>query len=349
MTLGHILVVIVVALIIAGLVAPTEAMSWWRRGDLDDKAIHWPTRAEAFQRPGDDPDDEMPDALPPETDHYLVYLSGIGISSPDQLPVVETPLIDLLQQRVGHTTLIWQIYPYSVENTALTQGRRLARLWRTLSVWKHEKARWRALSFLINLRNAFQMFVSSDKRYGPVFNLAVAQQIAAALVRHGYVPEHHRPVTLLGWSGGAQIAAGAAWHLAALGVPVRLLSMAGILSSDPGLDRCLRIWHMRGDSDRAQELGLVLFARRWPIFRNSSWNRARREGRLTVVSLGALRHTGHGGYFAASPPLPDGREPRQATVDHILGVLVDAGLATDGLAGIPGDDRASRRSEDDPT
>ena len=110
----------------------------------------------------------------------------------------------------------------------------------------------RAAVFLINLRNAFQLFVSSDRRYGPVFNLAIAQQIAAALVRSGYVPEHRRPVTLLGWSGGAQIAAGAAWYLAALGMDVRMLSMAGILSSDPGLDRAKQIWHLRGAADRVQ-------------------------------------------------------------------------------------------------
>lgn len=333
MTLGHVLVVIVVALTIAALIAPTEAMTWWRRGDLDDKAIHWPGLAEAFQRPGDDPDDTVPPALPAESGHYLVYLSGIGISSPDQLPAVEAPLVELLRRRTGHTTVISEIYPYSVENTALTQGRRLSRLWRALAAWKFEKARWRALAFLINARNAFQMFVSSDKRYGPVFNLAVAQQIAAALIRHGYVPEHRRPVTLLGWSGGAQIAAGAAWHLAALGVPVRVMSMAGILSSDPGLDRCEQIWHMHGDADRVQALGALFFARRWRVFRNSSWNRARREGRLTLVSMGDLRHTGRAGYFAATPLLADGREPRQATIDYILEVLVEAGLATDACAG----------------
>ena len=333
---------IVVALCIAGMVAPAEAIGWWRRGRLDETWVHWPSVPEAFARPGDEPDDRVPDELPDETGHYLIYLSGIGISSPDELPVVEIPLVRQLAERIGDTTVIWRIYPYSVRNTALTQGRRLSGLWRTLARWKFEKHRLRAAAFLINLRNAFQLFVSSDRRYGPVFNLAIAQQIAAALVRSGYVPEHRRPVTLLGWSGGAQIAAGAAWYLAALGMDVRVLSMAGILSSDPGLDRAKQIWHLRGAADRVQAVGNVLFPRRWPVFRNSEWNRARRDGRLRVITIPLLRHTGPGGYFAAAPLLPDGRKPSQTAADSILAVLVAAGLATDNSAAGPGRTRTGR-------
>ena len=334
--IAEIMAVLVVALVIAGLLAPMEAMGWWRRAQLGERGIEWPSLEEAFSHPGDEPDDEVPAQLPDETDHYLIYLSGIGISSPLQLPVIEIPMVQRLTQRVGNTTTIWQIYPYSVENTALTQGRRLSRLWRTLSTWKFEKHRLRSLAFLINLRNAFQVFVSADRRYGPVFNLAVAQQIAAALVRQGYVPGNRKPVTLLGWSGGAQIAAGAAWYLAALGIPVRIISMAGLLGSDPGLDRALRVWQMRGDSDRVPWVGVLFSARRWRIFPNSEWNRAVREGRLRFVSMGPLRHTGAGGYFSAGPLLPDGRQPQQATADYILEVLVDAGLATDTFADQPG-------------
>ena len=327
--IGQIVAIVVIGLVIAGLVAPNEALTWWRRGELDDRAIHWPNLDEAFGRPGDQPDDVVPTVLPAEQGHYLVYLSGIGISGPDQLPAIEVPMIERLAGRIGGTQLIWQIYPYSVANTALTQGRRLSRFWQALARWKFEKTRLRALAFLINLRNAFQMFVSSDRRYGPVFNLAIAEQIAAALIRNGYLPEHRRPVTLLGWSGGAQIAAGTAWYLAALGMPVRVMSMAGIMSADPGLDRAEQIWHLRGDTDRVQGLGPLFFARRWPVFGSSPWNRARRDGRLQIIKIGPLKHAGKGGYFASAPLLPDGREPRQATADQIVQVLVDAGLATD--------------------
>ena len=328
--IGQVVVWIVIALVIAGLVAPNEALTWWRRGQQGRRGVEWPSLAEAFALPGGEPG-EVPAQLPAETDHYLVYLSGIGISGPEQLPVFETPMVERLAERVGRTTVIWDIYPYSPANTALTQGRRLSRLWRRLVAWKSEQ-RLGAVAFLINLRNAFQVLVSVDRRYGPVFNWAIAQQIAAALLRHGYVPQHRKPVTLLGWSGGAQIAAGAAWYLSVLGMDVRVISMAGLLGSDPGLDRARQIWHLHGDDDLVVGLGVVLAPRRWPIFANTEWNRARREGRLQFVSLGPLKHTGKGGYFAAGPLLPDGREPRLATADHIVLVLVDAGLAADNVA-----------------
>lgn len=329
--IGQLIVLIVIALVIAGLVAVSESLAWWRRGHLGEHGIEWPSVAEAFGRPGEPVTHE----LPPETEHYLVYLSGIGISTPEQLPVMEVPMAERLGQRLGGTTLIRNIYPYSAENVALTQGRIFSRLWRTLTRWKFEKHPLRGLAFLINMRNAFQVFVSADRRYGPVFNLAIAQQIAGALVRNGYVPGNRKPVTLLGWSGGAQIAAGAAWYLSALGMDVRVISMAGMLASDPGLDRCRQIWHMRGDTDKVQGIAIIFSARRWIFFRESPWNRAKRDGRLQFVSMGPLTHSGKGSYFAAGPLLPDGREPRQATADYITEVLVDAGLASDNFATLP--------------
>ena len=185
---------------------------------MDEPTIRWPSLDEAFGHPGDQPDDAVPAALPAEQGHYLVYLSGPA-SAAQMSSVVET-LVERLAERIGRTRVIWQIYPTGGQHGP-DQGRRFSRVWQALARWKFEKNRLRALAFGINLRNAFQMFVSSDRRYGPVFNLAIADQIAAALIRNGYAPEHRRPVTLLGWSGGAQIAAGAAWYLAALGIPVR--------------------------------------------------------------------------------------------------------------------------------
>ncbi len=327
--IGQVLIIVVIGLVAAGLVAPGEALMWWRSGRLDERLIHWPSLEEAFGRPGEESGDPIPADLPAEQDHYLVYLSGIGISSPAELPVIEIPMVERLTDRIGGTRIIWQIYPYSAANTALTQGRRLSRLWQVLARWKFEKTRLRWMAFLINLRNSFQIFVSSDRRYGPVFNLAIAEQIAAALIRNGYRPEHRHPVTLLGWSGGAQIAAGTAWYLAALGMPVRVMSMAGIMSSDPGLDRACQIWHLRGDHDKVQSLGALFSAGRWPIFRGSSWNRARREGRLRVIRIGPLKHAGKRGYFSCEPILPDSRQPCETTADAIVGVLVEAGLARD--------------------
>lgn len=323
-----VLVWIVIALVIAGLVAPNEALRWWRHGDIDEDPIRWPTLAEAFAHPGAMPDEPVPEVLPDEAGHYVVYLSGIGISTPDQLPVVEIPMVEHLAGRLGDTRTIWQIYPYSVENTALTQGRMLSWFWTAATRWKFHKTRLRYVATLINLRNAFQMLVSSDDRYGPVFNLAIARQVAAALIREGYVPEHRRPVTLLGWSGGAQVAAGVAWYLAGLGMDVRVMSMAGIISADPGLERAVKVWHLRGDADHVERAGRLLFAGRWRRI-DSPWNRALADGRLKIIDLGPLTHTGAYGYYSGRTMLPDGRTPRQVTADTIVDLLASEKLAVD--------------------
>lgn len=340
--------VIILALIIAAMVAPNEALTWWQHNSLDitqsldgdhPPVFTWPQLSEAMSGAVVSDDlalaEEERNVTPKlvlnqkETDHYLVYLSGIGTSGPDQLPVLEVPMVNSLIERLGDTTVVWDVYPYSVENQALTRGRRLSGVWRKLRGWKYDKKPGRFLASLINIRNAFQMLVSSDRRYGPVFNMAVAQQIAAALLRHGYVPEHKKPVTLLGWSGGAQIAVGATWYLASLGMPVRVMSMAGIMSADPGIDRATKIWHLSGRKDHVQAFGKVLFVRRWRIFRKSSWNRGLRDGRIEMVDLGELTHVGKTGYYSAKVALADGRYPCQATLDKIVEVLVKAGLASD--------------------
>ena len=110
------------------------------------------------------------------------------------------------------------------------------------------------------------------------------------------------------------------------------MSMAGILSADPGLDRAQQIWHLRGDTDKVQSLGVLFFARRWPVFRDSPWNGPAATGGWRSSGSASLKHAGKGGYFSAAPLLPDGREPREATVDQIVRVLVEAGLATDRAA-----------------
>lgn len=361
------LLVIVTALVIARFIAPVEAIRWGRSHDIDPEMIRWPSLEEAFSTatgtnesakrrssdraglqavpPADESakwpneksvlgDDQLanqpnPAQLPAEEQHYLIYLSGIGISTPEQLPVVEIPMVQHLAARLGKTKLIWEINPYSVDNSALSQGRLLSPFWAAATRWKFHKTRLRFLAALINFRNAIQLFVSADPRYGKVYNLAVARQIAAALIREGYLPSHRRPVTLLGWSGGAQIAAGVTTYLVKLGIDVRVLSMAGIISADPGLDHAKKIWHLRGESDAVEGVGRLLSPRRWKWARNSPWNRALREKRLEIMDLGPLKHTGEHGYYSGEITLPDGRTPRDVTADTIVELLVAEGLATD--------------------
>ena len=49
--IGQVVVWIVIALVIAGLVAPNEALTWWRRGQQGRRGVEWPSLAEAFALP----------------------------------------------------------------------------------------------------------------------------------------------------------------------------------------------------------------------------------------------------------------------------------------------------------
>lgn len=320
----QILAVVVLLLVIAGLLAPMESLGWWAREGREDMQILKARTLRAFR------EGEQAEAAPPSEDagHFLVFFSGIGISQPDRLPLKEAPLVDRLKERVGGTTVISDVYPYSPQNRGLTASRPFSWLWRRLTTFKQER-RHGKITALINVRNAFQCFVSIDGRYGPVYNLGVAEQIWSALLRAGYDPNSRKPVTILGWSGGAQIAIGATWYLASLGIPVNVISMAGMFGSDPGLERVQHLWHLYGSLDKVHRWGVVASPGRWPFVADSSWHRARREGRVHEIEIGRLAHSGDFNYFAPGPPMADGRAPREHTVDAIMRLLVDHGLAYD--------------------
>lgn len=321
----QVLGVIILLLVIAGLLAPMESLGWWaREGREETRSLH-ARNLRAFREEG-----EGPTTTPAREDsgHYLVFFSGIGISTPEQLPLKEAPLVERLQERIGGTTIISDVYPYSPRNRGLVADRPFAWLWRQLTAFKQAKKHGK-VAFLINIRNAFQCFVSIDRRYGPVYNLGVAEQIWEALLRNGYDPQDPKPVTILGWSGGAQIAVGSAWYLASLGIPVHVISMAGLFGSDPGLERVRHLWHLYGSLDKVHRWGVIASPGRWPVVTNSSWSRAKKEGRVSEIEIGPLAHSGDYNYFAPGPPMPDGREPRQHTVDAIMRLLVDQGFAYD--------------------
>lgn len=219
--------------------------------------------------------------------------------------------------------MINDVFPYSTANRALTGSRTLARMWRFI-----ERARLKkpesVLGFLINGRNALQLFTSADRRYGPTFSLGTALEIGRSLVRHGYELGSGKRVTLVGWSGGAQVAVGAAWYLGGAGIAVDVVSLGGMLSDDPGLDRVGRVWHLYGTRDGWARMGRVIFSGRWPRRPYSHWNRALADGRLTEIPIGPFKHSVSEHYFDPTHQAPDGRSFLQVSLDGIVAVLTDA-------------------------
>lgn len=287
------LVLVVLFLVLT--VGPLESLGWWSHQGADEV----PRTVAALLA-------QQRDTVSSTHAHYVVYLSGIGAIGGDSVPPEELPLIEGVREALPNHCVISDVFPYSVENRGLTAQRPTARVWHWV-----EKARLKdpeaAVGMLVNARNAIQLFVCADRRYGPTYNIGTAQQVLEALLRNGYALGSKTPVTLIGWSGGGQIALGAVWFLASASIPVSVISLGGMLSDDIGLDRIEHLTHLYGTKDPLQRLGAILFAGRWPGAVGSPWTRAMKAGRISMIQLGPMQHNVTAHYFDPDTIAPDGR------------------------------------------
>lgn len=305
----YLLLILGLVIFLALVFGPLESLGWWRAkgGDeLPEAARQLLARPASGEKP--------------PYEQYVVYLSGIGAIDPTSIPPEELPLTDELRKRLPTWCIARDVFPYSVDNNGLTAQRLLAGLWRRV-----EKLRLKnpesALGMLVNARNAIQLFVCADRRYGPTYNIGTAREIMRSLQRNGYQLGSGVPVTLIGWSGGAQIAIGACGYLGMFDIPLRVISLGGMFADDPGMDRIEHLTHLRGSNDPLERLGWILFAGRWPGAVGSPWSRAKAEGRVDVITLGPMQHNGKEHYFDAEAFAPDGRNYLQVSIDAIHAVL----------------------------
>jgi hypothetical protein len=173
---------------------------------------------------------------------------------------------------------------------------------------------------LVNLRNLFQVAVSADPRYGPFFHLGMAATLRDACTAHGYRVGSGQRVVLLGYSGGGQVSIGTAPYLAELlRAPVLVISIGGVMASDPGVLSLEHLYHLRGAKDTVQSLGLC-FVGRWPIVKGSAWNQARAEHKITFIEMGPVAHNGPHGYFGTER-LPTGPTHLDETVQTVVDLV----------------------------
>ncbi|HEX7004174.1 MAG TPA: hypothetical protein VF168_08295 [Trueperaceae bacterium] len=300
------------ALLVGGSLAPLETLGWWagwygRRGD--ELALAKPMVTEE----------------PGQKRHFLVFLTGVHSVSGETFAKREQSLLRELRARFPGSVVV-EVFPYSVTNRALTGQRVFAWFWRWALSMKLSKRTLSGIAgMVINLRNLWQVAVSTDKRYGPLYNQGSAELILGALVGAGYRVGSGMPVTLIGYSGGGQVAVGAGGHLAQmLNCQVRVISLGGVMSSDPGLMGIHKLFHLVGRRDVVERLSYVFFPGRWPFFRHSHWNQARSAGRISRIDMGPMDHTGPGGYLDSNSRLADSRTYLEATVDVIAGIVGEA-------------------------
>jgi hypothetical protein len=288
------------AALIAALLAPLGPLSWW---------AGWMQRPTGVIAP---PDPQRANAA---SAHYLVYLSGIGEIDAVDLGDLELGYLRRLAAQLPSCVIIHDIFTYAVDNVGLTEEHWLGGFWRWVRQSRTAHGRIAILGELVNLRNVIQVLVAADPRYGPIYSWGVAEVIARSLTAHGYQYGSGTPVTLIGYSGGAQIALGVARYLGpALGGPLHVITVGGVMNADPGIDAVETITQLSGTGDRMPTYGVRCFPGRWPIVRNSPWNRAYAAGKITPVAVGPAGHHGRGGYFDPAVHA-DGRSLLDATVD----------------------------------
>lgn len=290
------------------LLSPFETLGWW---------AGWSQRRE----------ESNPIALAPTplwrrdrtTDQYLVYLTGIAGFSGEFLGRRELGFLERLQARLPEAVIIHDVFPFSATNNPLDGDRLLSRLWAWLQQRRLRNPHT-VLKNLIAIRNILQVAVSADPRYGPIYNVGVAREIVRSLLDEGYPPGAGVPITLVGVSGGGQIALGTVRYLVeALQVPVYVIAVAGVLSDDPSISCVEHLYQLKGSKDRVPLMGEILYPGRWPMLRYSAWNKARQEGKITVIDTGPMTHMGHDEYFSRSAVLSTG----QSHADHTAEIIAD--------------------------
>ncbi|MEX1019525.1 MAG: hypothetical protein WDZ49_07695 [Litorilinea sp.] len=313
--------VVVVGILVWAALSPFEVLSWWA-GWFGD-AIYGETIPTTTPN-ADSPPAASARAESPRPQAYIVFLSGVARVSGESFSYREQDFLRRLAVALPTAVIINDIFPYSVNNLPLTGQPFFARLWRF--ALRSKLSGPGLAGYLINLRNIWQVMISADKRYGPIFNQAVADVILHTLLRHGYALDQPTPIFVIGYSGAGQVSVGATMYLKeVLHAPVYVVSLGGVFASDPGVMAADRVFHIYGTRDRVHKSGLFAPGR-WSIFPGSAWNRAKREGRVEMINVGPLGHTGAGGYLDAKRHLPNGIAFVDATVACIR-KLVETQLA----------------------
>jgi pimeloyl-ACP methyl ester carboxylesterase len=302
------------AVLVMALLAPLESLGWY---------AGWRTRQPYERKPapqGTPGATTTPGARKTPADHYVVFLSGIGDPSGLWHYPEETEFLRRLRAALPTAAVVDDLFAYSVTGSDIEIGTSralLRKMWRGIesAVRRNQGA---PIGALINVHNLFQVAVSVDDRYGPFFNLGQAENMHDALLAYNYLPGSGQRVVLIGYSGGAQVALGSAVYLnRMLGAPVLIVSVGGVMSSEPGCLQVEHLYHLWGARDPIQVIGDLAFVGRWPVAVKSAWNRARHLGKITRIAMGPVAHNGASGYFG---PLPggDGR-PR---IDHTLETML---------------------------
>lgn len=298
---------IVMGIFVWAALSPFEVMGWWA-GWFGDKIYDGGVASGHEAR--------VPQSNP---DAYLIFMSGVGKATGETLSYREQEFLRRLGAAMPRLVIIDDLFPYSVNNLPLTGQPFFARVWR----WALQRKLHgpQLAGYLINVRNIWQILISADRRYGPMYNQALADVMLHGLLRYHYDLAARKPVFVMGYSGAGQLAVGPVVYLKEwLQSPVFIVSLGGVFASDPSLMAADHVYHLAGQNDSIHHFG-YLAPGRWPTSVASDWNRAKRQGRVTLVDMGEVGHTGRGGYLDHKRALPDGTAYMDKTVQALREII----------------------------
>ncbi|TVP61433.1 MAG: hypothetical protein EA343_14280 [Nodularia sp. (in: Bacteria)] len=299
-------------LLIWGTFAPVGTVVWW----LDRGAEKLEIRTRRLYKRVND-DDTNAD-LATESRCYIVFLTGVGDTSADQLSSGEEAFLDKLEQDQPQCLTVRNVFPYSAANQDIAGQK----IFEFLENVVERADGWLELTqYLLELRNVWRMAISADNRYGSIYNQAIALSIAEQMENKQPIPSSsQQPIQLIlmGTSGGVQVALGAAPYLNEwLTVDITIVSFGGVFDGNEGFDAAQHIYHFRGERDLIENVGGIVFPARWQWTIGSPYNRARRQERYTVYSSGNHQHEGDEGYFGKEVAQDDGTTYLELTLKQV--------------------------------
>jgi len=257
-------------LLVWAALSPFETLGWWAGwfGEtiyVDDpetslsKPVAKETSAEQLELAASSIEQT---ALMTQPQCYIVFLSGVGRVSSEIFSYRERNFLEQLGTALPKAIIINDVFPYSVNNLALTGQPVFARLWRW--AFRRKINGPRIMGNLINLRNIWQVLASADKRYAPLFNQGNAEVIMHSLLRHDYKPGSDTPVYVIGYSGAGQMAVASAEYLKDwIQAPLYIMTLGGVFNSNPGLLAADHIYNLYGSRDYVYKAYWVAPGR-WP-------------------------------------------------------------------------------------
>lgn len=280
-------------LLIWGTLSPVGTLVWWVNQDLEllsEQKNRW-KKLPSNKISNSDPDSATSNC-------YIVFYTGVGDYSANQLTPGEEKFVDRLVKKYPNCVSVQDVFPYSAANRSLGGDRLLSPLWRFAeggSGWMENA------DILIKIRNLWRFAISIDDRYGSIYNRGIASatiermQVARPIPSSSSQPLQ---LILIGTSGGAQIALGATDYLDQwLNAQIFVVSIGGTFSGGEGFDAVARVDHLQGQRDWIEDIPKFVFPSRWSLTVGSPFNRASQQGRYIAQISGDHAHDGDTGYF----------------------------------------------------